>query len=300
MDVSIIIVNYRSSRLVNDCIETIFEKVKDIEYEVIVVDNDTEDLQTAIAAHDDPRISLMQLPENVGFGRANNAGAQIAKGRNLFFLNPDTLLVNNAVKILSDYLDSHPECGVCGGNLYDAALKPMHSFRKIMPGVTDAIDITLKRRLSPLIYGKSHEFNYSDKEMRVGYITGADLMMPAHLFTSLHGFNRQIFLYYEETDLCKRISDKGLSIVSVPSAKIIHLFGQSHKPDGKTKVKVNVIPFVHECRSRKIYLNTHNPRIARVASRLILKLYYGLQYVASFISRNDAYREVKKARFMNV
>lgn len=298
MDVSIIIVNYKNSNLVNDCIKSIFDNVKDIDYEIIVVDNNTEDLSSVIDTHDDSRVSLLQLPKNIGFGRANNAGAKIAKGRNFFFLNPDTVLLNNAVKILSDYLDTHPECGACGGNLYTSEQKPMHSFRRMMPGILDSIDTVLSRRLSRIMYGKSHEFNFSGKEMNVGYITGADLMIPAYIFTSLDGFNDKIFLYYEETDLCKRIADKGYEIVSVPSSRIVHLWGQSHKR--KDARKINTLPFVYEGESRKIYLSSHNSRISAGISRLILKTYYGACYAISCITPNDVSRPIKKTRFHNV
>lgn len=297
MDVSIIIVNYNNSDLVNDCIRSIFDNVKDIDYEIIVVDNNTEDLSEVIDSRDDHRVNLLQLPENIGFGRANNAGAKIAKGRNLFLLNPDTLLLNNAVKILSDYLDNHPECGACGGNLYTREQKPLHSYRKIMPGILDSADIALSRKLSRIIYGKSHEFNFSGEEMAVGYITGADLMVPAKIFNSVNGFNDRIFLYYEETDLCRRISDKGYGIVSVPSSKIIHLVGQSHK--SKDRKKVNVLPYKYEGESRRIYLSSHNSKVSAGISRLILKAFFGACYLFSFIKNSEVSRQINKTRFIS-
>lgn len=297
MDVSIIIVNYNNSDLVNDCIRSIFDNVRDIDYEIIVVDNNTEDLSEVIDSRDDSRVSLLQLPENIGFGRANNAGAKIAKGRNLFLLNPDTLLLNNSVKILSDYLDNHPECGACGGNLYTRELKHLHSYRKIMPGILDSVDIALSRKLSRIIYGKSHEFNFSGEEMAVGYITGADLMVPAKIFNSVNGFNDRIFLYYEETDLCRRISDKGFEIVSVPSSKIIHLVGQSHK--SKDSNKVNVLPYKYEGESRRIYLSSHRSKVSGGISRLILKAFFCACYLFSFIKNNEVSRQINKTRFIS-
>lgn len=296
MDVSIIIVNYKTSHLVNDCIASLFDKVKGIDYEIIVVDNNTEDLNSAITSAGDPRVKLLQLPENVGFGRANNAGAGIASGRNLFLLNPDTLLINNAVKILSDYLDTHPGCGACGGNLYDEDMHPIHSFRMVLPGIFDSLDIATSRKLSRLVYGKSHEFNFGNKDMTVGYITGADLMMPARIFRELDGFSEKIFLYYEETELCKRIYDKGYKITSVPAAEIIHLVGLSHKKKGSRKL--SKIPFEHEGNSRRIYYATHCSKPVAALSRLILKLYFGLQYAVSYLKPGDVNRPVKKTRFL--
>ncbi|MDE7402043.1 MAG: glycosyltransferase, partial [Muribaculaceae bacterium] len=119
MDVSIIIVNYNTSKLVNDAIDSVIRHTAGIDYEIIVVDNATEDLSQTLKEYSNPKIRTIQLSENVGFGQANNAALEIASGRNILFLNPDTKILNNAVTILSDYLDNHPECGVCVGILYN-------------------------------------------------------------------------------------------------------------------------------------------------------------------------------------
>ena len=132
MDVSVIIVNYKTVPLILDCLESLRAKTKGITYEVIVVDNNSgDDFQERILERF-PEVQCLPLPENVGFGRANNEGLKIAKGRNIFFLNPDTLLLNNAIKILSDYLDGHPQVGACGGNLYDAEMKN-HPWYGLLP-----------------------------------------------------------------------------------------------------------------------------------------------------------------------
>lgn len=296
MDVSIIIVNYNTSRLINDCIESIFRLVTDIEYEIIIVDNNTENLTETITVHNDTRIKLLQLSENVGFGRANNAGVKIAKGRNLFFLNPDTILLNNAVKILSDYLDSNPHCGACGGNLFDSKMNPIHSYRMLMPGILDAIDISMGRRLSKIIFGKNHEFNYTGKTYRVGYITGADLIIPHKLFNDVGGFDNKIFMYYEETDLCKKISLRGYSIISVPISKIIHLVGQSHG-NQSVKTHLNTIPYVFEGKSRRIYYKNNTNILIEYISRAILKCNFGLRYLFKLCDNNS--RIIEKTRFIN-
>ena len=99
MDVSLIIINYNTSLLIKDLLKSIYEKTEDITYEIIVVDNNpTEQFSIYLKDYLD-KIIYLPLKENVGFGRANNEGLKVAKGRNIFFLNPDTLLVNNAIKI---------------------------------------------------------------------------------------------------------------------------------------------------------------------------------------------------------
>lgn len=227
MDVSVIIVNYNTSNLINDCLETVFEKTEGIEYEVIIVDNNTENLSEAIKYAEDSKVKLLQLPENIGFGRANNEGAKLATGRNLFFLNPDTLLINNAIKILSDFLDTHPKCGACGGNLYDIDLKPIHSFQHLLPGIKEIINLFLWRLPVKFTYGSSDFFNYNEIPLKVGYITGADLMIRRALFTKIKGFDISFFMYFEETNLCYKLKKLGKSIYSVPEAMIIHLEGQT-------------------------------------------------------------------------
>ena len=267
-EVSIIIVNYNTSELINDCISSIFDKTEGVTYEIIVVDNNTEKLSEVIDAATDSRVKLLQLPENVGFGRANNAGAQIASGRNLFFLNPDTILLNNAVKVLSDYLNSNIDCGACGGNLYDKEMHPTMSFHHKMPGIFWEIDDLLNTFPERLIFGKNRWFNFSDHPINVGYIQGADIMISNKLFKKLNGFSEDFFMYYEETDLCRRISHLGYQLVSVPNAKIIHIESASFNGDEAFNRKWQMI-----YNSRMIYLKRSHSKIAIRLSNIICRLF---------------------------
>ena len=128
MDVSVIIVNYHSAQMVIDCIRSIFEKNVKASYEIIVVDNASGDgsvelLREAFGS----RIKVIASDVNLGFGKANNLGAQHAEGDYLFLLNPDTLLVNDAISVLVDYLKENPDVGVAGGNLYAPDMTPTPS-----------------------------------------------------------------------------------------------------------------------------------------------------------------------------
>lgn len=229
MDVSIIIVNYHTAAFIVDCLRSVYEKTEGIEFEVIIVDNASGDGYEETIASEFPGkdIKFITLEENVGFGRANNAGFEIAKGRNLLCLNPDTILINNAVKILSDYLDDNPDVGACGGNLYDEKMKPALSFRRMLPGIKWELNELLHLWIDKIQYGKNQRFNFSSEPLNVGYITGADLMMPKWVVEKDGGYSPDFFMYYEETDLCCRIHRMGLRVVSVPAAEIQHLEGGS-------------------------------------------------------------------------
>ena len=120
MDVSIIIVNYNTKQLLADCLTTVFEKTRDIAFEVIIVDNASTDGSERYIKKRFPNMKSINSGENLGFGRANN----------LFFLNSDTLLLNNAIRIIFDYAESrqHEKIGTLGSWLLDKKGNPNNSF----------------------------------------------------------------------------------------------------------------------------------------------------------------------------
>lgn len=221
--VSIIIVNYKSLSLVKNCISSIIEKTTLQNYEIIVVDNNSEDIHELQYLADN--IKLLQLSENLGFGKANNKGVDVSSGDYLFFLNPDTYLINDAVSILYEAIISNEKIGICGGNLYDANAKPVHSYNDISLSFSfiNKLMTTSPKKFRHI--GRQHNLAANQKE--VGYITGADLMIKRDVFNDCGRFPNNIFMYYEDVYLCYRVKSKGLKIMSIPDAKIVHLEGQS-------------------------------------------------------------------------
>ena len=260
MDVSVIIVNYNTRTLTGECIDSIFEKTSGITFEVIVVDNASQD-GSIEAFRNDPRIVFIESPENLGFGKANNLGIEQAKGRNILFLNSDTLLLDNALKTLSDYLDENSDVGACGGNLYGEDRQPIVSFEQNCPSIYGYIDNIFLNWISRLRFGRSIKFNYGNKPLQVSYITGADLMIPNKILERVGGFDPAFFMYYEEIELSSRIVKAGYKIMSVPTANIVHLVGRSCCiSDWGLKVREQ---------SRRIYLKrTLSPIKARIANWL--------------------------------
>lgn len=260
MDVSIIIVNYNTCRLTADCIDSVFEKTRGIDFEVIVVDNASSDESPRILS-EDRRITYLYLEENIGFGRANNAGLEHASGRNILFLNSDTLLRNNAVKILSDFLDTHPDTGVAGGNLFNADMKPGMSFQRLRPSLAWELNQMLFNVPARLRYGKTGTyFNTGSEPSEVGYVMGADMMVRKKTLEETGSFDPRFFMYFEETDLCARISESGRKIVSVPGAEIVHLEGKSVGKACTDKVNTRRIEMFE--RSRLTYYSKHFSRIS--------------------------------------
>lgn len=241
MDVSIIIVNYHSAGMVIDCVNSIREKTEKLSYEIIVVDNASGDgSPEALDRAFGDSITLIASPENLGFGKANNLGAAQAAGKYLFLLNPDTILVNNAVKLLFDYLEANPGVGVAGGNLYTPDMRPTPSFCRTFDNLDDE-----RRKASwrYLLGNKIHdklsarsgktqpisEFDHTDSPEKVAYIFGADMMLPKAVFDRVSGFDPDFFMYAEEEELTWRITQLGLDVMCIPQAKIIHLEGATVK-----------------------------------------------------------------------
>ena len=142
-------------------------------------------------------------------------------------MNPDTLLLNNAVKILSDYLDAHPEAGVCGGNLYDGDMNPTHSYRMCLPGIYWELNDLFHGLPDKVRWRRNAQFNHTGRTENVGYITGADMMVRREVLAQVGSFSPKFFMYYEETELTFRIKKAGYAVVSVPEAEIQHLEGKS-------------------------------------------------------------------------
>lgn len=231
--ISVIIVNYFSAVLTIKCIKSIFDKSDRSGLEIIVVDNASEDESVELIkrAFGD-QITVLHSDVNLGFGKANNLGAQYASGEYLLLLNPDTILVNDAIGVLHDYLRRHPQVGIAGGNLYTPDMTPAPSYclafddlrhERRNAGWAHLIGSKVKTKLG--IHGKMKEFNFSDREKQVAYIFGADMMLPKRLFDEVGGFDPAFFMYGEEEELTWRITQRGYRVMSVPKARIIHLEG---------------------------------------------------------------------------
>lgn len=224
--VSIIIVNYNTSRLLIQCVDSIEKHVKGVDYEIIVADNASSE-EELVLLRDDKRFTLLELDNNIGFGQANNAAARIAKGDFLFLLNPDTILINDAVSILYKYISSHHSVGICGGNLYNAEMQPTHSYHRLYPSIISEMDFASGQLFRRILYGKNSQFNTTSFPIEVAMITGADLMIRHDIWTQLQGFDSKFFMYCEDADLCFRCNHIGYKIVSIPDAHIQHLEGKS-------------------------------------------------------------------------
>lgn len=259
MDVSIIIVNYNTKQLLVDCLATVLKKTKEVTFEIIVVDNASTDGSEEFVKERYPNIKWINSGDNIGFGRANNLGAKYSTGKYLFLLNSDTLLLNNAIRMFFDYAESHRQekIGALGSWLLDKKEIPNNSFG-FFPCAKNEINYLLGKYRLP-----TKEDTITEKN--VDYIIGADLFIEKRLFEKLDGFDKNIFMYYEETDLQYRIAQQNLSRKIIPGPRIIHLEGGSFENKGLSFKR-----FMMAQRSYNYYLRKHYSCFKYVYNKFIL------------------------------
>jgi GT2 family glycosyltransferase len=128
---------------------------------------------------------------------------------------------------LSDFLDSDIYIGIVGGNLYTDDLQPTLSYDMLLPSLYWELNILFCDRLSRILFGANGYFNHSQQCLKVGYITGADMMVKKAILEKVGFFDPDFFMYYEETELTYRIRKRGYKVICIPQAKIVHFEGKS-------------------------------------------------------------------------
>jgi GT2 family glycosyltransferase len=231
INVSIIYVNYNTEKDLSNSIKSVIQNTA-VSNEIIVVDNNSAQKSIdKLKEEFGERIRFVISDQNLGFGKANNLGVENAKSNIVFFLNPDTVLINNAIDILYDFLVHNDAVGACGASLFDGNLNPAHSglvkqlsARNFRNTYFNAVKSKLVRKIM-----KKKTHNLPKSPFEVKDIIGADLMMKKEVFNKVGGFDKDFFMYAEESELNNRVYNAGYKLYLVPSAKIMHLEGSSFK-----------------------------------------------------------------------
>lgn len=259
---SIIVVHYKASDELNACLDLIAKQKTTFKFEVIIVDHDADH---PFVLNSKQKVKVVHHKNN-GFGGGNNFGAAKAKGKYLFFLNPDTLLKPGCLQKLVGYLEENDGVGIVAPTLLDTNGKRYElQGSKIL---TPLLAITTQSIFSKFI-PNSLFFNYfwminhrRDKVRHVEVVPGSAFVISSDLFRKLKGFDQNFFLYFEEFDLCKRVRDLNKKIVMLAEVKVIHHWGRSTE-----SLKNNNQYFQH---SRKYYLQKHFGWRGSLAQALLL------------------------------
>lgn len=245
MDLSIIIINYNTSKYTINCIESIVNTISDsINYEIILVDNcseitDLQNLEEQIKKYN--RLKLIKNPINSGFGGGNTVGSSEAKGKFLAFINNDTILQNDCFSILIDAMESNPSYGVCSPQSFKENGDFLPTIDHFTSPSKELFGRAFLEFINPKRYPKRKQV-YS-KPKRGQFVSGSFMVFRKEDFDKIGGFDTKIFLYQEETDICKRLLKINKYAYLIPEAKFIHFHGASTKKSIaiKTELKLSTL-----------------------------------------------------------
>ncbi len=229
--ISVVIVNFNVRYLLEQCLLSLRRGIESLKLQIIVVDNASSDNSINYLKERFPEVEFVALAENMGFAKANNIGLAKCIGEYILILNPDTVLVEDTLPKLTDFLKSNPSCGLVTPKLIrkDGALDL--ACRRALPTPWVAFS-----RISGLsnIFPKSKLFSQynltyldCDQPARIGSLTGAFMLMPSEVYRKVGGFDEQFFMYGEDIDFCARAAQAGYEIHYRPEATAIHYRGES-------------------------------------------------------------------------
>lgn len=218
--VSIIIVNYNTKELTKNCIHSLYKNILSVSFEIIVVDNNSNDDSVNYLRHCFQNITIISISENKGFGTANNIGVARSKGSYIFLLNPDTIVIKDIVDIFIKCYKTlnNLNVGVMGSFLISENKQVIHSYGSFPYLLKQG----LKRR-DNIKYPIEEKSDY----VRVDVVVGANMFLEKKIYQQFNGFDENIFLYEEELELQYRMQKAGFISILINERGIIHLKGKS-------------------------------------------------------------------------
>ncbi|MGV0936464.1 glycosyltransferase family 2 protein [Empedobacter falsenii] len=284
MDISIIIVNYNTYELLKACINSIIKYTVNIDYEIIVVDNNSPERDIDQIELEYNNIRLIRNTNNSGFGSANNIGANFAKGKYLFFLNPDTIFLNNALLYFLEFSNKlNNPFGVLGSVLLSENLQINASYSEKFTTYSEE----LLMGIFSILY-KKRDSRLKEKYKEVAWVSGANIFIQKNLFDEIKGFDENYFMYYEETDLQRRLKNKKFNNYVIKGPRIIHLEG-----GGNGKINLNKKRIIDK--SKFYYYKKFSNQLEY---KLISKLYQYLTFLKISLDYN-IYEAKKYHKFIS-
>jgi len=224
MNLSVIIVNWNTRDLLLDCLNSVFSLIE-MDFEVWLVDNASTDGSVDAVENNYPSVNIIRNEKNLGFAAANNKALQRMNGRYALFLNTDTVLTGNAIGMLYDFLENHPEAAMACGQLLNRDGSPQNSVANFPTPLSLVCGDSFLKLLFPSRFPSKRK-RYSHP-IEVDSCIGACMMVRKEAIDSAGMLDERYFFFFEETDWAYRLKRSGWKIFFVPSAKIYHLQGQS-------------------------------------------------------------------------
>lgn len=281
MQLSIIIINYNTFQLTCNCILSIKEKLIDLTYEIILVDNDSSECDPDLFLKKFPDVKLVISAENTGFTGGNNIGIAKAAGEYILLLNSDTELINNAPKICYDYMQQHPEVGITTAQLTypDGRIQyNCRRFRTINWELLEIFPLYLllpKRKKEELML--HHYFDHKSI-MKCDWVWGTYMFFPKKIISELKGnkLADDFFMYVEDVLWCWDFQNLGYEIHFLPDAKVMHIHKGSTSKDKLKQVRLLGI------KNHAVFMKRFYPDFRWY---IFAAIYYSKQYAALWLKK---------------
>lgn len=284
IDISIIIVNYNVKDFLFQCLKSIEKAEQNLSVEVIVVDNYSKDGSVNYLSPLFPKVKFISLEENVGFGRANNIGFEQSKGKYFLILNPDTILEENTLVVMMDYLDTHQEVGIAGCKVLNADGTFQVACRRGFPtpwvAFTKLFGLQMLFPKSKIFARYNQTFLSTDETYYIESIVGAFMFARRETIEQIGGFDPDFFMYAEDIDLCYRATKENWKIAYVHTTSIIHYKGESTKRSSDNELK-------NFYKAMEIYAQKHYAN----SSVFLFILKIGI-YIRSFLAYLNKYKSI--------
>ncbi len=227
MKLSVTLVNYNQKYFPRMCIESLKKSKTDFEFEIVAVDNNSKDESVEYLEQESEKgtIKFIKSPENLGYGRGHNLGADNSSGEYILIMNVDITVEKDTLQRLVDYMEQHKEIGILGPKLIYHNSDVQASCRRDM----SFMDLAIKRlplRHIPPFKKRCERFLMQDFDHQqiqdVDLLVGAFFLMPRAVFDEVGGFDPRYFLFMEDFDLCKKVRQKGYKVVYYPEVEAVH------------------------------------------------------------------------------
>lgn len=276
MDLSLIIVNYNTKKLLGECIESIIKNTKKIKYEIIVVDNASSDgsVEKVKEYQRKPIIKLIRNANNLGFAAANNQGIRASNGKYILLLNSDIVINDNLLAGMLMWMDKHRKVGIasCALKNADGSLQGtgghFPDLFRVFAWMFFLEDIPLLDKLikpfhpmhglSPFYKGEEHFLRTKQQD----WVTGAFFLTRRKTVDEVGFLDEDYFMYVEELDFCFRAKRAGWEVWYLPAWSIVHLGGASSTAE---------FPILSEYKSIKLFYKKHKPNWQFPILRFFLK-----------------------------
>ncbi len=229
MTFSFIIVNWNARELLEKCLLSIINAGSHFNFEIIIIDNASEDGSIEMMRKKFPRINLIANTKNLGFAAGVNQGIKQARGEYIVLLNPDVEIMESTVENLLEEFEKSTDYGIVGGKIKneDGSIQPsVRAFPDVFSQVL--ISLKLKHIFNSRAIGRylAQNFDY-EKRQEVDQVMGAFFAIRRKVIEQIGMMDERFFLWFEEVDFCKRAKDAGWKIIYAPKTELVHLGGKS-------------------------------------------------------------------------